>query len=208
MTVTRWYFVRHAPVIGAAETLLYATHDEPADCSDAAAFAGLARALPREALMVTSGLRRTEATADAIVAAGFAPAERRVDARLAEQHYGDWHGQPAEALAALRGNAPRHKFWFTTADDRPPAGESFREQAARVSACMEELSARHAGRSIVAVAHGGTIRAALAHALGIDLERALTISSENLSTTRIDHVAGEGLGGDWRTVFVNQRPRG
>lgn len=202
--ITRWHFVRHAPV-AKAKSLLYATHDEEADCSDAAAFVALARALPRDALLLTSGLKRTEATADAIVAAGLVPAERTVDARLTEQHYGRWHGSDLEAVrSGLAG--PRHKFWFTTATDRPPEGESFVEVAVRVAAAMEELSAHYAGHNIIAVSHGGVIRAALAHALGIDLERALTISVENLSTTRVDHVTGEGLGGDWRTVFVNRRP--
>lgn len=207
MTVTRWYLVRHAPVIG-AEHLLYATHDEPADCSDVAAFAALARSLPRDAVMASSGLRRTDATADAILAAGYAPAGRLTDHRLAEQHYGRWHGRTRDELAAMRGDGPRHKFWMTTADDQPPEGESFRTVAARVSDALDALTLRFAGRSIVAVTHGGAIRAALAHALGLDLDRALTISVENLSTTRIDHVAGEGLGGDWRTVFVNRRPGG
>ena len=204
-TITRWHFVRHAPVAG-AQSLLYATHDEPADCSDAAAFAALARRLPREALLVTSGLRRTEATADAIIAAGWNPRERLVDERFAEQHYGRWHGASAEAFETLRP-ARRHKFWFTTADDRPPEGESFADVAARVAAALDELSQIHAGASIVVVAHGGSIRAALAHALGVDLDRALTISVDNLSTARIDHVTGDGIGGDWRTVFVNRRPQ-
>ena len=205
MTVTRWTFVRHAPVIG-GDGVLYATHDEPADCSDSAAFARLARAMPKGGVLVTSGLKRTEATADAIVASGWTPAERLIDARLAEQHYGQWHGRERATIEAGAPQRLRHRHWFTTADDQPPGGESFRDVAARVAASMDELTARFAGCSIVAVSHGGAIRAALAHALGLDLDRALTISCANLSSTRIDHVPGEGLGGDWRTVFVNVRP--
>ncbi len=205
MAITRWTFVRHAPVIG-GDGILYATHDEPADCSDTAAFVRLARAMPKEALLVTSGLKRTEATADALVAAGFAPWGRTIDARLAEQHYGEWHGRERATIEAGAPQRTRHRHWFTTADDQPPGGESFRDVARRVAAAMEELTARHPGRAIVAVSHGGAIRAALAHALGLDLDRALTISCANLSATRIDHVPGEGLGGDWRTVFVNLRP--
>lgn len=204
---TRWHFVRHAPVL-AAESLLYATHDEPADCSDVAAFEALAQRLPRDAVLVTSGLKRTEATADALLAAGLPVAERLVEPRLAEQHYGDWHGASLESLQADRTDRPRHKFWFTTATDLPPRGESFVDVAMRVAAAMDELSARFAGRNLVAVGHGGSIRAALAHALGLDLERALTISVENLSTTRVDQVTGDGIGGDWRVVYVNRRPNG
>ena len=46
----------------------------------------------------------------------------------------------------------------------------------------------------------------LAWSLGIDPDTALGISIENLSTTRVDHVAGTGLGGDWRLVYLNVRP--
>lgn len=205
--ITRWHFVRHAPVAGAT-SVFYATADEPADCSDAASFAALAAFLPARALLLTSGLKRTEATADAIVAAGWSgAAHRHVEPRLAEQHFGDWHGLDADAMASARGNGARHNHWFVTADDHPQAGESFRMVAARVGDALAHWSAGAAGANIVAVAHGGTIRAALAHALGLDLDRALSISVDNLSTTRIDYVPGPGVGGDWRVVYVNRRPR-
>ncbi len=205
--ITRWHFVRHAPVINAPKSLLYATPDEPADCSDAASFGGLATFLPIDALLLTTGLQRTEATADAIAGKGWTHGTRQIEERLAEQHYGDWHGRDLNEIRRTEGGDLRHKHWMTTADDLPTGGESFRMVAARVAQAMDEWTARVGGGAIVAVAHGGTIRAALAHALGIDLDRALTISVENLSTTRIDHVPGEGLGGDWRVVYVNRRPR-
>ncbi|MBZ6377644.1 hypothetical protein B5C34_03875 [Pacificimonas flava] len=206
--VTRWHLVRHAPVIGAgkgARGLLYKTHDEPADTSDADSFGFLARWLPADALLVTSGLARTNQTADAMVEAGFSPSERMEDPRFQEQFYGDWHGASRSDLA---GGAPvtAHNFWFHGAEDQPPGGESFLDQCARVAAGLEELSRAHVGRNIVLVGHGGTFRAALAHALGIPPDRALTISVDNLSVSRIDHRPGEGAGGHWRTVYVNRRP--
>lgn len=204
-TVTRWYFVRHAPVPHST-SLLYATPDEPADCSNAAAFAALAQLLPPRAALLTTGLKRTEATADAIIAAGWSAQSRAIDPRLAEQHYGRWHGLSQLALRAELIDQPRHKHWFTTAADQPPGGESFVTVAARVATAMQAQTHQHAGGSVVAVAHGGTIRAAVALALGIDLDRALTISVHNLSVTRIDHVPGPGLGGDWRVVYTNRRP--
>jgi len=65
----------------------------------------------------------------------------------------------------------------------------------------------HAGRDIIAVAHGGTIRAALALALGLEPEAALAFTIENCPITRIDHVNGPGVGNDWRVVTVNRLPR-
>ncbi len=71
----------------------------------------------------------------------------------------------------------------------------------------------HAGRDIVAVTHGGTIRAALAIALDLDPERALAIGTENCSLTRVDHIVGEagshapGTEAVWRIAQVNLSPK-
>lgn len=206
--VTRWHLVRHAPVIGAGKGslgLLYKTHDEPADTSNDAAFRFLADWLPAGARLITSGLKRTEATADAILAQGYAAGPRSVEDRFEEQFYGDWHGESRDALTSGDGPAP-HNFWFHAAEHRPPKGESFLDVCARVSRGLDDITERHAGENIVLVGHGGTFRACLAHALGLDPDRALTISVDNLSVTRIDHRAGPGAGGDWRTVYVNRRP--
>lgn len=209
---TRWHLVRHAPVVGAgrgALGLLYKTHDDPADVSDRPSYRWLASWLPENAILITSGLKRTEATADAFVAEGYRAAERHVDTRFEEQFYGGWHGADRDTLKDARTASP-HNFWFHSAAEQPPGGESFAQVYARVSSALNDWSDRMAGRDIVLVGHGGTFRACLAHAMGLDLERALTISVDNLSVTRIDRrtsVASEGIkGGDWRTVYVNRRP--
>ena len=64
-TTTRFWWVRHAPV--AHEGRIYGQKDMPCDCTDTAVFTGLARQLPRDAVWVTSNLRRTHETARAIV---------------------------------------------------------------------------------------------------------------------------------------------
>ena len=68
-TTTRFWWVRHAPV--AHEGRIYGQKDMPCDCTDTAVFTGLARQLPRDAVWVTSHLRRTHETARAIVRAGL-----------------------------------------------------------------------------------------------------------------------------------------
>ncbi len=71
------------------------------------------------------------------------------------------------------------------------------------------VSRSGAGRDVVAVCHGGTIRAALARALELDPERALAIATENCALTRLDHIAGPpgshapGTEGVWRVALVN-----
>jgi broad specificity phosphatase PhoE len=54
---------------------------------------------------------------------------------------------------------------------------------------------------VVVVAHGGSIRAALAHALDLSAQQALTFSVKNLSLTRI-----ERHGPHWRIIGVNEEP--
>ena len=93
------------------------------------------------------------------------------------------------------------------ASERPPGGESFEDVIARVAAAMERITAEHAGRDIVAVVHGGTIRAALSVALGIDPERALGFAVDTCSVTRMDYLEGATEGAAWRIVAVNQHPQ-
>jgi broad specificity phosphatase PhoE len=77
---------------------------------------------------------------------------------------------------------------------------------ARVAQSIDELTAAHKGRDIVAVAHGGTIRAAVGHALGLSPARSLGFVVDNCSLTRLDHVDGGARGAAWRIVGLNLRP--
>lgn len=200
---TRWYWVRHAPVLNATKEL-YDTPDEPADVSNIPAFQSLAARLPKEALWITSDLQRAKQTADGIAAQGNAPAQRLVDPRIAEQHFGNWFGQD-RILTDTTGRAA-HNFWFVDAATQPPGGESFLDLLSRTAKAIDAHTRAHPGRTIIAVSHGGNIRAAIAYALGIEPDKALGISVENLSTTRLDYYPGAGRGGDWRLVFTNARP--
>ncbi|MEM7569659.1 MAG: histidine phosphatase family protein, partial [Pseudomonadota bacterium] len=200
----RWYWVRHAPVMDATGEL-YDTPDEPADVSNTAAFEALAQALPKEAIWLTSDLQRAHQTADAIAAAGNTPAQRLEDARLAEQHFGDWFGQGGDKSFWKNRPGKAHNFWMVDAQTRPPGGESFLDLQERAVATIEHYNSVYAGHTIVAVSHGGVIRAAVAYALGLEPDKALCLMAENLSTTRLDYWPGPGVGGDWRCVFLNKR---
>ena len=58
----------------------------------------------------------------------------------------------------------------------------------RTAAAIERLNSAFAGRDIVSVSHGGTIRAAVAHALRLTPEAAMAIVIDNLSLTRLSQV--------------------
>lgn len=203
-TVTRWWWIRHAPVPN-PEGRCYGQHDRECDTSDDESFIRLSAMLPRGALLVTSDLARTRMTAAAIAAAGLDLPEPIQEPSLREQSFGTWQGMRYEEIWESRGG--RHPFWLAPAYERPPEGESFTDLLARLAPTVHRLTREHAGRDIVSVGHGGTIRAALTVALGLQPESALAFTVENLSLTRIDHIAGPEGVGQWRVVTVNQRPR-
>ena len=61
---------------------------------------------------------------------------------------------------------------------RFPGGESFPEMQQRMVGTLDRLGAAHRGKTIVAVSHADTIKAAVAHALGthLDLFQRIVIS--------------------------------
>ena len=201
-TTTRWWWIRHAPVTNAGGRV-YGQNDVPCDTSDRAAFDALAAILPADALLVTSHLRRTRETAAAIAEAGLELPEPVIEPDLAEQNFGDWQGR---VRAELYDSLPEtHPFWLAPADTAPPGGESFADLVARVHRVILRLTLDRPGRDIIAVAHGGTIRAAIGLALGLSPDGALSFMTENLWLTRLDHVAvpDRPL---WRVVSVNRPP--
>lgn len=204
--ITRWHFVRHAPVVNSdGEAAFYKSNDEPADVTNETAFQGLASRLPKDAIWLRSHLQRTKQTADAIRAAGLDFPEPIIDPDLAEQDFGEWHGRTRDDLKREISDLESHKFWIIPAEYAPPGGESFVTVMARVKRAIERHTKEHEGKTIVAVCHGGVINAAIGLALGLTSDQSLMFSVENLSTTRLDRLHGPGLGGDWRLVFHNMR---
>lgn len=179
------WLIRHAPVDGPRGVI----HgpDAPADVSDAAALAALRARLPANAAVVCSPARRTFETA---LALGLSPLK---EPTFREQGFGAWTGRRHSELAMELG-AAYEDFWRAPASNRPPGGESFTDQIARVGTGLAALPSGDA----ILVVHSGTIRAALAIALDLAAGSALRFVIDPLSVTRIDR-----LGSSWRVVAVN-----
>lgn len=181
------WLIRHAPVDGVKGTIHAA--DAPAALADRAQLEALRRHLPRNCASYASPARRTVETARAL---GLAPA---LVNELREQDFGDWTGHRHDELAASGGEAYA-QFWSDPAHGRPPGGESFEDQVARVRLGLSRIEAGPA----TLVVHSGTIRAALCIALDLTPQAALRFVIDPLSLTRIDRLATA-----WRVVSVNQR---
>ncbi|NVN86804.1 MAG: histidine phosphatase family protein [Rhodopseudomonas sp.] len=204
VVATRWWWVRHAPVRNDGGNI-YGQKDMDCDTSDRVVFDAVGKVLPRNAAWFASNLKRTHQTASAIWAAGFPqPEEMRHEPDLAEQHLGDWQGLNRAAFFASRPVAVG-SYWFAPIDEPSPNGESFMDLYNRVRRAIDRINASHAGQDVIAVAHGGTIKAAIGLALGDQPERGLAFTIDNCSITRLDHLASDGQAG-WRIPMVNQQP--
>lgn len=128
--------------------------DDPATAEGVAACVRRAAGLQFERVL-TSGLERADTCATAIANAAAVPLER--DNRWRELDFGAWDGLPiadidARALAA---------YWADPETACPPGGERWSSMVGRIAAAIATVD-----RPILAVSHGGAIRAALAAACG------------------------------------------
>jgi len=201
---TGFWLIRHALVAENARAVLYGVLDvplcEPTLLEQAPMYRSLAARLPRPADWLVTPLSRTRRTAEAIFAHGYPRTELDVEPVLIEQSLGEWQGLPHADLPA-RLALPKHAFWPLGGHEKPPGGETMAEVITRVGATMERLAETRAGRDVVIISHGGAIRGAIAHALGIGPDNALHLSIHNLSLTRLERTP-EG----WRVVCVNEMP--
>jgi len=202
VVVTRWWWVRHAPVREDGGNI-YGQKDIACDTSDGEVFEAVAKILPRSAVWYSSNLMRTHQTADAIWAAGFPrPATMIREAAFAEQDLGEWQGMNRAAFLASR---PLGSSWFADIAEPAPGGESFMDLYNRVCAAIDRITVEQAGQDVIAVAHGGTIKAAVGLALSGQPDKGLAFDIDNCSVTRLDHFASVGQS-NWRLPMVNQQP--
>jgi broad specificity phosphatase PhoE len=202
--VTRWWWVRHAPVPN-PEGRCYGQSDKDCDVSNEALFQHQAKLLPKGAVWVASNLLRARKTAEHLARAGADMDTLHIEPDLAEQHFGDWQGLTYSEIAEHHGS--NHLFWLGPPELRPPGGENFVDLRERAVRSIDRLTIEHKGRDIVATAHGGTIRAALAHAFSLHPEAAVRFEIDNVSLTLIEHFEQADPEHAWRVGFVNYMPR-
>jgi alpha-ribazole phosphatase len=195
-SITRWWWLRHAPVPD-PENRIVGRLDPPCDLSDIDRLSALARQLPRQSVVVESGLLRCTQTLGAIESAGLTVAPSIIEPALQEQDFGHWQGRRWADLDSKKDPLVAD-FWRDPATSTPPGGESFLAVMARVRVVVREMTQAFEGRDVIAIAHAGTIRAALALALDLSPHAALSFVIDPLSLTRLDSI-GEG----WRVGGVN-----
>lgn len=124
--------------------------------------------LPIDAVY-TSVLLRAKRTADlALAAAGKSDLPRTENAALNERHYGDLQGLN-KAETAERFGAEQVHQWRRSYDVAPPNGESLKDTLARVAPYYETTikPLLLAGRNVLVVAHGNSLRSLIMLVEGI-----------------------------------------
>jgi len=199
-TVTRWWWVRHAPLALPPGTIA-GRMDAAVDLSDTDMIAAAGGVLPTGAVWLTTNLTRTIQSA-----AALAPTQATICVPdLTEQDFGSWQGRTHAAIWDDDQSAAE-TFWQDPALNSPPGGEAFADLCQRVAAAIQRETETHAGRDIVMVGHAGPIRAALALALGITPSAVLSVSVDHWHLFRFDHVGLDNGPGQWRLIGANIPP--
>jgi broad specificity phosphatase PhoE len=182
-----------------AETRRFIGHlDVPLSPLGEAQIAALAERLRpvRFDAIYCSDLVRTRRSAEILAAPHrLQPIE---DPALREFAMGDWDGLTADEIRAL--DAVAFTAWMADVGRfQFPRGESLPDLQARVLPAFQAIADRHAGGTVAVVAHGGSNRAILCHALGLGPERLLAIGQDYAALSVL-----ERGGGGWRLRMLNQ----
>jgi broad specificity phosphatase PhoE len=182
----RLLLVRHAPTAATRRSAF--PSDEPLDDRGREQASTLSAALPRHAAVVTSPALRCRQTAEA---AGLTAT---TDPGLAECDFGRWRGA---TLAELNAGEPEGVgAWMSDADAAPHGGESLTAFVARIGGWLERQAAEDGG--LVAITHGGVIKAAVVAALGAPLTAFWRVDAAPLAITEL-----HAHGGRWTVSRTN-----
>ncbi len=189
--------VRHGDV-EAVPGLCLGQTDMPLSAGGFGAMQQLAATWTQDAprFLFTSDLKRAQQAA-AVFAARFA-IEPLTDVRLREVNLGDWDGKPWEEV--MRSDAARYEHWAANwIIQEAPNGESFADVIRRTGAWLSSLlSSTREEDVVLAVAHAGSIRALLCHALGLPPANAFALRVDHAHTARV-----RSRGGQFEVCYVN-----
>jgi probable phosphoglycerate mutase len=159
----------------------------------------LARWAPPITCLYTSPLLRARQTAEPI--ARQLALEPIMEDGLREIDFGQVSGLTREAFQASMPQVYAH--WQDRSDltFQFPGGEQRQAFFRRVGHTLDEITARHRGEQVAVVAHGGTIRAGLAHLLPETMSDWWAYALDNGSLTHV-HASDTGN----VLVTLNDRP--
>ena len=176
--MTRVLLIRHGAV--EADGRCYGRRRDPALSPLGRGEASALRArLPERCRAVRSPARRAAQTAELL---GLGDA--RVDDRLSERDFGEWEGRAWEDIwAETPASVATDPAAYAT--HVPPGGESLAQVTDRVLEALDALVGAGTGEPLVVITHGGPVRVAVAHALGLDAPAMLRLRPSTGSLTSL-----------------------
>jgi alpha-ribazole phosphatase/probable phosphoglycerate mutase len=151
--------------------------------------------------VISSPLLRCAEFAAALAASAGVPLE--TEERFKEIGFGEWEGRTPEELMQIDPDC-LDQLWRDPAGFTPPGGEGLEAFAARVTASWNDTLARHAGKKILLVAHGGVNRVILCHTLQIPLQNMFRLDVPFAALSRIRIL---GIGADALPQLVSHGSR-
>jgi broad specificity phosphatase PhoE len=182
---TRLYLVRHGETVESGDGRCIGRTDRPLSAAGresaerlAPMFAGLSLAA-----VYSSPLDRAVATARPVAAAsGLTPICLE---SLAEIDFGVFEGRTFAEIAA--SDVELYERWMAVPTTvRFPGGESYADLKTRALTAARDIVCRHRGASVLAVSHGGPIRAIVADVLEIPDRSLFRIEVAHASVTLIE----------------------
>ncbi len=125
----------------------------------------------------------------ALIATGREPSAIHLTPALREVSFGDWEGLTIDEVKRRYPEALQ-AFRQDPVNCRPATGESFDDLSSRIVGLLDYWHENHHGQGVAAFTHGGPVRAALIHLLGMPPENWRTLRVANTGLTRVDF--GEG----------------
>jgi alpha-ribazole phosphatase len=180
----RLFLVRHGEADDASGRAVGHT-DLPLSAAGTAAVRNLADSVHEVwgAGLVTSDLVRARDTAMLLAPVlGISHEQVTLEPRLREIHFGAWDGRRWDDIQ--QHDAARLDAWMSAWHERDtPDGEGYRHVQARVAEWVHTLRGR--ATNIVVVAHAGSIRALLAHLLGISASQSFQMRLDYARVTAV-----------------------
>jgi len=164
--------LRHGALVGGVK--YRGTQDDPLTPAGRTSMDRVWQQLHRDvSLIISSPLKRCAEPAQAWATQAGIPC--LMEPALQELAYGEWEGKTAvEIQQAYPGML---ETWRQTPTQMtPPGGESMRSFSRRVGQCLQRLVHHYCDEHILLVAHSGSIRMLIAHAL-----KAPVVSTRHLS---------------------------
>lgn len=202
MATTKLCLVRHGETTWNTERRLQGHTDIPLNANGALQARQMAQALKDIKLnfdvLYTSDLKRAADTANAVVE--LFGIEAQVDSALRERHFGALQGLSIPEAPVLRPDIWQAHIARDLEHDLE-GGESIQQFALRVENALKKIQARHIGKTILIVSHGGTLdmmyRIASKQALNTDR----IVSVPNASLNWITHSESDGWSvGQWADI--------